>query len=241
MCLCREGTMTNTLIPTLSRRPLYWVCIETGKATYRLDRVFVGLQGRSFVNVETAAPNRATNDECEPEAPAVPLSRQGLFARQLSITPVRRKEMEVKARSAMRFSWVVVALCFLLNTAWADVAGRISGMISDPSGAFVPGATVTLNNTGNGTKQNATTNGQGQYSFPVVPVGRYELEVRSPGFQPYKKIGVVIDVNSALQIDATLQIGQNTQTVDVSDSVVTIQMSDTEIGETITGQHGGGS
>jgi hypothetical protein len=145
--------------------------------------------------------------------------------------------MEVKARSAMRFSWVVVALCFLLNTAWADVAGRISGMISDPSGAFVPGATVTLNNAGNGTKQNATTNGQGQYSFPVVPVGRYELEVRSPGFQPYKKVGVLIDVNSALQIDATLQIGQNAQTVEVNDSVVTIQMSDTEIGETISSQH----
>jgi len=52
--------------------------------------------------------------------------------------------------------------------------------------------------------------------------------VSAPGFQPHKKIGVVIDVNSALQIDATLQIGQSTQTVEVNDSVVTIQMSDTE-------------
>jgi hypothetical protein len=61
--------------------------------------------------------------------------------------------------------------------------------------------------------------------------------VNSSSFQPYKKIGVVIDINSALQIDATLQIGQNTQTVEVNDSVVTIQMSDTEIGETINSQH----
>jgi hypothetical protein len=125
----------------------------------------------------------------------------------------------------------------LLNIAWADVAGRISGMVSDPSGAFVPSATVSLNNVGNGTKQTTTTNDQGQYSFPVVPVGKYELEVNSPGFQPYKKMGVAIDVNSALQIDAALQIGQNTQTVEVNDSVVTIQMSDTEIGETISSQH----
>jgi hypothetical protein len=130
----------------------------------------------------------------------------------------------------------VVVLWFLLNTAWADVAGRISGIIRDPSGAFVAGATVTLNNVGNGIKQTTTTNEQGQYSFPVVPVGRYELEVSSPGFQPYKKIGVVIDVNSALQIDATLQI-KNSETVEVNDSVVTIQMSDTEIGETISSQH----
>jgi hypothetical protein len=77
-------------------------------------------------------------------------------------------------------------------------------MVSDPSGAFVASATVTLNHLGNETKQTTTTNDQGQYSFPVVPVGRYELEVSSPGFEPYKKIGVVIDINSALQIDATL-------------------------------------
>ena len=97
--------------------------------------------------------------------------------------------MKGKACSAMkRLLWVVVALYFLLNTAWADVAGRISGMVSDPSGAFVAGATVTLKNVDNGTNQTTTTNGQGQYSFPVVPVGKYELEVSSSGFQPYKKI-----------------------------------------------------
>src|ERR1700694_1287097 len=121
-----------------------------------------------------------------------------------------------------RLSWVIVALCFLLNTARADVAGRISGMGRDPSGAVVAGATVNLNNLGTGTKQTTTTNDQGQYSFPVVPIGQYELEVNAPGFQPHKKMGVVIDVNSALQIDASLQIGQSTQTVEVNDNVVTI-------------------
>jgi hypothetical protein len=102
---------------------------------------------------------------------------------------------------------------------------------------LVAGATVTLNNVGNRTKQTTTTNDEGRYSFPVVAIGRYELDIESPGFQPYKKIGIVIDVSSALQIDATLQIGQNTQSVEVSDSALTIQMSDTEIGETIGSQH----
>jgi hypothetical protein len=154
------------------------------------------------------------------------------------MTPPRREEMKVKASSTIkRVSWVVVVLWFLLDTAWADVAGRVSGMVSDPSGAFLASATVTLTSVDNGTKQTTTANDQGQHSFPVVSVGRYELEVSSPGFQPYTKMGVVIDVNSALQIDATLQIGQNTQTVEVNDSVVTIQMSDTEIGETISSQH----
>ena len=229
--------MTNTLIPTLSRQPLYCVWIETGNPAHPLDRVWIDPELRSFVDVKIATPIRAANDECQPEIPAELFPRKGLFAGQTFMTPLRRQEMTVKAcLTIKRISWVVVVLCFLLNIAWADVAGRISGMVSDPSGAFVAGATVTLTNVGNGTKQTTTTNDQGQYSFPVVSVGGYELEVNSPGFQPYKKMGVVIDVNSALQIDATLQIGQATQTVEVNDSVVTIQMSDTEIGETITSQ-----
>src|ERR1700731_4050742 len=232
--------MTNTFIPTLSRQPLYSVWIRTGNPEHPLDRVWIDPELRSFhyLNVGTVAPIRATNGECEPDAPAEPFPKEGPFGEQLFRTPVRRKEIKVKPCSAMkRLSLVGVVLCFLLNTAWADVAVRISGMVSDPSGALLAGATVTLNNLGNGTKQTTTTSDQGKYSFPVVPIGRYELEVNSPGFQPYKKMSVVIDVDSALQIDATLPIGQNTQTVEVNDSVVTIQMSDTEIGETISSQH----
>jgi hypothetical protein len=230
--------MTNTFIPTLSRQPLYCLWIETGNPAHPLDRVWIDPGLRRFVDVEIAAPTRTTSDECEPEPAAEPLPRKRLVAGPLPIAPIRRKEVKIKTRPAMkRLSWVVVVLCLLLNIAWADVTGRISGMVSDPSGAFIAGATVTLSNSSNGTKQTATTSERGQYSFPVVPIGQYELEVNSPGFQPYKKIGVVIDVNSALQIDATLQIGQNSQTVDVNGSVVTIQISDTEIGETISGEH----
>ena len=230
--------MTNTFIPTLSRNPLHCVWIETGNPAHPLDRVWIDPELRSFVHVEPAAPLHATNDECEPEASAEPFPGKGLFAGQLFMTPFRGGEMKVEACSTIKkLTWVMVVLWFLLNTAWADVAGRISGMVSDPSGAFLASATVTLSNVGNGTKQTTTTNDQGQYSFPVVSVGKYELEISSPGFQPYKKTGVVIDVNSALQIDATLQVEQSTQTVEVSDSVVTIQMSDTEIGETISSQH----
>jgi hypothetical protein len=230
--------MTNKFIPTLSRNPLYCVWIKTGNPARPLDRVWIDPEFRSFVELETASPMRETNHGCEPESLAEAPPPEGLFAGWLSILAVRREAMKVEAGSVMkRLSWVGVVLCFLLNIARADVAGRISGIISDPSGAFVAGTTVTLDNLGNGTKQTTSTNNQGQYSFPVVPVGRYELEVNSPGFQPYKKTGLVIDVNSALQIDATLQIGQNSQTVEVNDSVVTIQMSDTEIGETISSQH----
>lgn len=75
---------------------------------------------------------------------------------------------------------VLLALSVLLNLAWADVGGRITGVVTDPSSAFISGATVTLTNTNNGTKQAATTNEEGQYSFPAVRVGEYELEISAP-------------------------------------------------------------
>lgn len=105
--------------------------------------------------------------------------------------------------------------------------------MSDSTNAFVAGASVTLSNLSNGTKQTVVTNDQGQYSFPVVPVGSYQLEISSPGFELYQKTGIGLDVGTALQIDAVLKIEQSRESVDVSDSVVTIQMSDTEIGETL--------
>lgn len=131
---------------------------------------------------------------------------------------------------------IPVFVLFLLNSAWADVGGRIEGVVTDPSGAFVPGASIILANTGNGTRKTATTNDQGQYSFPVVPVGNYELEISSQGFQTYKKIGIAIDVNTALHIDAGLKIEQSQQSVEVNDSVALVRMSDTEMGETIAAQ-----
>jgi hypothetical protein len=117
------------------------------------------------------------------------------------------------------------------------VAGTISGLVSDPTGALVSGAKVTLDNLGNGAKQDANYERPRALHIP----GSSDWTVRSrdhrSGFQPYKKVGVVIDVNSALRIDAILQVGPNAQSVEVSDSIVNIQMSDTEMGETMSRQH----
>jgi len=106
--------MTNTFIPTLKRQPLYCVWIATGNPAHPLDRVWIDPELRSFVDVKIDAPIRVTSDEREPEAPAESLPQEGLFAGQLSITPIGRGEMQVKVCSAMkRLSWVVVwALSF---------------------------------------------------------------------------------------------------------------------------------
>lgn len=53
-----------------------------------------------------------------------------------------------------------------------------------------------------------TTNDEGVYTFPVLQVGQYEIDVTATGFKPYRRTGLVIDINGALVIDVTLQVGE---------------------------------
>jgi hypothetical protein len=132
----------------------------------------------------------------------------------------------------------LLCLClplFLLATAWAGVGGSISGTIKDPSGAALPKASVTLVNTATGVRQSATADGRGTYTFPVLPVGGYVLEVNHPGFKPYRRTGIVLDANSALLLDVVLQLGERTDAITVSENAVHIETSSSQMGEVITG------
>jgi carboxypeptidase family protein len=115
----------------------------------------------------------------------------------------------------------------------AQAGGSISGTIRDPSGGVVPGATVTLRNTALGTQFIVTSNGQGAYAFPNVPVARYDLTINLDGFKPLKHTGLAIDINSRLQVDAVLEMGEQSETVTVSANVVHVETTSTQIGEVV--------
>ena len=226
--------MPTNFVSTLPRTGLYRVWIATGHPRQPLASIWIDPQMRSYASEYFQQAPSGCAESCSlTEATKSCRNRRLKSSTRLMTLKASRQS---QARTAGVVRWValaVLALSILLNPAWADVGGRITGVVTDPSSAFIPGAAVTLTNANNGTKQTATTNEQGQYSFPVVPVGKYELEVSAPGFQTHKKTGIGIDVNTVLEIDAVLKIGQSQQSVEVSDTVVTVQMSDTEIGETI--------
>jgi hypothetical protein len=112
-----------------------------------------------------------------------------------------------------------LSLC-LLSAAFAGVGGSISGTITDQSGAAIAKASVTLINSSTGVRQSTTSDGRGAYTFPVLPVGSYVLEVSQPGFEPYRRSGIVLDTSTALLLDVVLQVGETTVAVTVSDSAV---------------------
>jgi hypothetical protein len=108
--------------------------------------------------------------------------------------------------------------------------------VKDASGASIAGAAVTAANASSGLKQGVKTDDQGVYSFPALAVGRYNIEVSVAGFAAYRQTGVVIDVNSALQVDVILQVAGQVSTVEVTEEAAQLQVekSDTQMGETIT-------
>ena len=120
--------------------------------------------------------------------------------------------------------------------AWASVGGSITGTVRDPLGSLVPGATVSMREISTGLDYHTRTDSNGHYSFPVLPVGRYELDVEGRGFATYRRSGVVVDTSAALTLDASLDIGNVNQRVDVTDNTLHVESASTQLGEVITGR-----
>ncbi|MGC2066241.1 MAG: carboxypeptidase regulatory-like domain-containing protein, partial [Candidatus Acidiferrales bacterium] len=118
----------------------------------------------------------------------------------------------------------------------AGITATISGTVTDPTGAVVAGATVTATNVDTAVALSQTTNTQGFYSFPELPVGKYTVDVQKTGFKAYRQTGLVLDVNQALVVDVALQIGEASEKVEVSASALHVDTESTQMGEVITGK-----
>ena len=119
------------------------------------------------------------------------------------------------------------------SVAYAEVGGKITGVVKDQSGAVIPGAGVVVTNTQTGAKLSATTDEEGAFTFPVLAVGEYQVDVTIDGFQPYRKKGLAIDINSALVLDVTLQLTEQSQSVVVTEGAAQVETTDTQLGQVL--------
>jgi hypothetical protein len=120
-------------------------------------------------------------------------------------------------------------------SAIADTGGSISGTVKDSTGGVVPNIAVTVRNVDTSIQQTANTNANGYYVFPLLPVGRYEIEVSSDGFKPYKRTGLAMDVNTKLQADVSLEVGEHSELILVSESAVRVETESSQMGEVVPG------
>ncbi|HTZ73016.1 MAG TPA: carboxypeptidase-like regulatory domain-containing protein [Candidatus Aquilonibacter sp.] len=133
----------------------------------------------------------------------------------------------------------VVGLLLLLfvcsSVSLAQVAGTaaVQGTVEDATGAVVPNASVSITNTATGVSQTTKTDASGFYSFPSLIVGPYEVAISAPGFEAYKKTGIVLEVGSSIAVDAKLQVGAASQTVQVEAQGLALQTEDSSFKQTI--------
>src|SRR5579864_4840028 len=117
----------------------------------------------------------------------------------------------------------------------ADTGGSISGTVTDQTGSVVPDTAITALNLDTTVQQTTRTNANGFYTLTSLPVGRYEIEIIREGFKPYKRTGLVIDVNAGLREDITLTMGEQSEEVVVSDTAVHVETESSQMGEVVAG------
>ena len=138
---------------------------------------------------------------------------------------------------AKRLLPLLLLSAFFAVAAWSVVGGSISGTVKDPSGGAIPGASVTLVNLDLTTQYKTTTDAQGAYSFPDLPVGRYELTAIATGFKALKRTGLVVDTDAALKVNLSLELGEQSETVTVAateeSTQVQVDTVATQLGEVV--------
>lgn len=127
---------------------------------------------------------------------------------------------------------VVFAALTSLTAAAQQITANIHGTIIDPSGAVVEAATVTAKQVETGLTRSAVTDRSGNYVLVELPVGHYRLEVAAKGFVKYMQEGLSLDVNETATVLVHLQVGSETQQVDVKADATLVQ-STSSLGETV--------
>src|SRR5262245_11043330 len=127
---------------------------------------------------------------------------------------------------------------FATGPAWAQaVAGsQLSGTVRDSSSAAIPGAEVTVTKTDTGMMRTVVTSTDGDYTFPNLPVGPYQLKVVLQGFNTYVQDGIVLQVGSNPVLNVTLSVGNISEQVTVTASSALVETKNTGIGQVIDNQ-----
>src|SRR4029078_2137304 len=128
---------------------------------------------------------------------------------------------------ASRVTWMLclaavmmMAMFLFTPVSYAKVAAGISGIVTDASGAVVPGVTVQVKSVETGIVTTRKTNGDGFYQFVDLQPGHYDLEVQQPGFSAFRQTAVALDVDSAKVINIKLSVGSASEKVEVSSDAI---------------------
>src|SRR3989449_2175452 len=133
------------------------------------------------------------------------------------------------------WSVLCVVLLSVLPTIAQTQAG-ISGVIRDPSGAVIPGVTITVTNPATNSARSVISNEAGVYNLPGLQPGKYNIKVELPGFRTITQNDVELQVQQSARLDFVLQVGELNQTVEVSGTAALIATENATVGTVIENQ-----
>jgi hypothetical protein len=132
------------------------------------------------------------------------------------------------------FVFVFVAAQF--PAAAQTVTGTILGSVLDATGAVIPAAKVTVTSAGTGFTRTVEADEVGNYLVTFLPLGSYEVVALAPGFKQTRRPGITVAADERVRVDLTLQVGDATQTVEVTAGAPLVQTSDATVGEVVNSQ-----
>ncbi len=116
---------------------------------------------------------------------------------------------------------------------------QISGQVTDPTGAVLPNASVTVTDEGTGLSRTVTSNHAGNYVVPSLPTGSYRIACEAAGFKKAVVDHNPLATNVSIEVNCALQVGSQSESVTVQGNAVVVEGSNGDVGYTITGEQAG--
>src|SRR6516162_3222606 len=129
-----------------------------------------------------------------------------------------------------------VPVAFALAALGQTFFGSIVGTVSDATGGSVPNAIVAVVNTGTSERRTAQTDAQGNYQLVNLVPGVYRIEIEKEGFRRLTRDQVQVQVQAAVRVDATIQVGEVAQTLEVTSAVPLLQTEQANLSQVVEGR-----
>ena len=134
-----------------------------------------------------------------------------------------------------KLNYLFVAVLALVLPAFGQSdRGTLTGTVKDSTGAVIPGASVTATHVATNVTSSTITTDNGLYSIPALPAGIYKVRVELSGFKAWEQSQIVLAASTTVRADATLEIGQITESVEVRASSVSLQTENAKISSQVS-------
>jgi len=135
----------------------------------------------------------------------------------------------------LQFCLVAFALLALTCSAFAQVQnGQFDGTVTDPTGAAIANAKVTVSNAATNLNVSTTTNSSGNYTIRELPVGSYKVTVEAPGFKSVSNSNVPVNAGTIAHVDFKLQIGKASEVIEVTGAAAQVNTEDSKLATTVS-------